>query len=376
MNIPFNQVFLTGDEEKYIHQAIKNKKVGAGGEFTAKVVDFLEKRYDFGKCFLTTSCTSALEMAALLIDIQEGDEIILPAYTFVSTANAFALKGAKLVFADSQESHPNIDAAKIEALITDKTKAIVVVHYAGEACDMEKITALCKKHRLFLIEDAAQAIDSFYHYKNGRTQALGSFGDLAAFSFHETKNITCGEGGMLVVNNKNLLERASIVYQKGTNREQFLNKKISKYEWVDLGSSYALSELNAAFLYAQIKRLEEIQRMRKQAWRQYFDFFQKHQSENIKLPKTLEYSIGNAHVFFLLCNDEKTKKSYLKQLNNLGIQATFHFSSLNKSPFFTSKQSQSKTETVNSDKFSHQLIRLPLFNDINTAQINCVLKEF
>lgn len=372
MKIPFNQVYLTGDEEKFIAQTMANKKIGAGGEFTKRTVDFFEKRYQFGKCFLTTSCTSALEMAALLLDVRAGDEIIVPAYTFVSTANAFALKGAQLVFADSQENHPNIDANRIAQLITEKTKAIVVVHYAGDACEMKKITALCRKHNLALIEDAAQAINSFYKHEDGSLQALGSFGDFATFSFHESKNITCGEGGMLVINNPTYIERAEVVYQKGTNRTQFLKNEIDKYEWVDLGSSYAISELNAAFLWAQLLHLDEIQAMRKEAWSRYFRFF-KSCNLNQKLPSIPNYSVGNAHIFFLLSNNRAT---CLEKLAEKEIQATFHFSSLNQSPYFETNSLIRSKKNDNADQFSQQLIRLPLYNAIQNEQIDSVLENF
>ncbi|MEY4937884.1 MAG: hypothetical protein RIS64_4243, partial [Bacteroidota bacterium] len=257
ISIPFNKPFLTGKEVHYIYQAVQSGKISGDGLFTKKCHDFFEKRYHFKKALLTTSCTDALEMAAILINIQPGDEVIMPSYTFVSTANAFVLRGAKIIFADSMRNHPNMDADSLESLITSRTKAIVPVHYAGVACDMDKIMALATKYNLYVIEDAAQAIDSFYKGK-----PLGSIGHLAAFSFHETKNIISGEGGMLAINDETFIERAEIIREKGTNRSKFFRGEIDKYGWVDIGSSYLPSDMIAAFLYAQLENLEVIQAKR------------------------------------------------------------------------------------------------------------------
>ena len=366
--IPFNKVYLTGDEEKFIKIALTNGKVGAGGQFTDLCIQFFEERYQFKKCFLTTSCTSALEMSSLLMNIQVGDEVILPAYTFVSTANAFLLRGAKLVFADSQENHPNIDADKIEALITSKTKAIVIVHYAGDACDMKKILEICSKHKLFLVEDAAQCIDSYYKHEDGRLQALGSFGDFAAISFHESKNIISGEGGLLIINNPDFIDRAEIVYEKGTNRAKFIRDEINKYEWVDIGSSYALSELNAAFLWAQLSHLDEIQEKRISSWKYYENSFSKKLPLGVKFLNPSKYSVGNAHIFFLLCENINKRNEILNKLSNNHIQATFHFSSLCKSLYFNNLNMFDKVAFKNSEKYSDGLIRLPLFNDITDVE--------
>ena len=255
---------MTGQELVYIEQSVKNGKISGDGLFTQKCSQFFENRYGFSKVLLTTSCTDALEMAAILINLQPGDEIIAPSYTFVSTVNAFVLRGAHVVFVDSEKETPNLSVDEIEALITPKTKAIVAVHYAGVACDIDRLKEICTKHNLFLIEDAAQAIDSYYKGK-----PLGSFGDLAAFSFHETKNIISGEGGLLVINNPEFIARAEIIREKGTNRSAFFRGEVDKYNWVDIGSSFLPSDIIAAFLLAQLESLDNIQKKRKAIWDRY-----------------------------------------------------------------------------------------------------------
>ena len=267
--IPFNKPYLTGKETEYITDAVISGKISGNGKYTQKCQQFFETKFGFKKTLLTTSCTDALEMAAILIGIKEGDEVIIPSYTFVSTANAFVLRGAKIIFADSLPNHPNMDCSTLEALITSKTKAIVPVHYAGVACDMDTIMELAKKYNLFVVEDAAQAIDSYYTGKDGIKKPLGSIGHLAAFSFHETKNIIAGEGGMLVVNDEQFINRAEIIWEKGTNRSSFFRGEVDKYGWVDIGSSFLPSEIIAAFLWAQLENLENIQKIRKQHWDAY-----------------------------------------------------------------------------------------------------------
>ena len=261
MNIPFNKPYLTGREAHYMYQAVMKGKLSGNGEFTKRCQSFFEERYGFKKCLLTTSCTDALEMAAILCDIQPGDEVIVPSYTFVSSALAFVREGAKIVFADSMQRNPNIDAEKIEALITPKTKVIVPVHYAGVACDMDKIMQIANKYNLIVVEDAAQAIDSYY-----KERPLGSIGHLSAFSFHETKNIIAGEGGMLAINDERFIRRAEIIWEKGTNRAEFFRGEVNKYGWVDTGSSFLPSEVVAAFLWAQLEELDNIQNRRKLLW--------------------------------------------------------------------------------------------------------------
>ena len=252
--IDFNRPYLTGDEEKYIFEAVRNGKISGNGKHTNLCQDFFQNRFGFKKALLTTSCTDALEMSALLSNIQEGDEVIVPAYTFVSSALAFVRERATIVFADSLPDHPNLDTSKLDALITPKTKAIVVVHYAGVACDMDVVMALADKHNLIVIEDAAQAIDSTY-----KGRALGSIGHFGTFSFHETKNIQCGEGGLLAINDDKYSDRAEIMWEKGTNRAEFFRGEVNKYGWVDIGSSFLPSEITSAYLYAQIQHIEDIQ---------------------------------------------------------------------------------------------------------------------
>ena len=269
--IPFNKPYLSGNELEYIREAVASGRISGDGIFTKKCHEFFETRYGFQKCLLTTSCTDALEMAAILLDIQPGDEVIMPSYTFVSTANAFVLRGARIVFCDSREDHPGINEDGIEELITPKTKAIVPVHYAGVACDMDKIMSLADKYNLYVVEDAAQAIDSFYTNKNGEKKPLGGIGHLAAFSFNDTKNIISGEGGMLVINHPRFNERAEIIREMGTNRSKFFRGEVDKYGWVDIGSSFLPSDIVAAFLYAQLENIEEIQKKRKRNWDAYWE---------------------------------------------------------------------------------------------------------
>lgn len=357
--IPFNKPFLTGKELDYIQQAVSSGKISGNGMFTQKCHDFFKKRYNFQKVLLTTSCTDALEMAALLLDIQPGDEVIMPSFTFVSTANAFVLRGAKIVFADSSSDNPNIDAKSIEYLINKKTKAIVIVHYAGIACEMDLIMDLATKHNLFVVEDAAQAIDSYYKGK-----PLGSFGHLAAFSFHETKNIISGEGGMLVINDSQYNKRSEILWEKGTNRSEFFRGEVNKYGWVDIGSSFLPSEIIAAFLYAQLENIDDIQNKRIVLWNSYFNLLKSLCDDGyIKLPNVPEYATNNAHMFYFQCNSLAERDGLLNYLKNCGILAVFHYLSLHKSEFYIDKHDG--RELSNSDIFSDHLVRLPLFYDLN-----------
>jgi len=371
--IPFNKPYLTGKETQYIEQAVRSGKISGNGEFTKKCQTFFEQKYGFKKCLLTTSCTDALEMCAILANIQQGDEVIIPSYTFVSTALAFVRQGAKIVFADSQANHPNIDADKIEPLITPRTKAIVPVHYAGMACDMGKIMALAEKYNLFVIEDAAQAIDSFYrrgvlHTPENMPKALGSIGHLAAFSFHETKNIISGEGGMLAINDKRFIRRAEIIWEKGTNRAEFFRGEINKYGWVDTGSSFLPSEIIAAFLYAQIEHLDEIQNRRKKLWNCYYDNLKPLGDKGFfQLPQIPEYATNNAHMFYLVCNSLKERTNIITKLKENGILAVFHYLSLHNSDFYKTKYDG--RALPNSDRFSDCLVRLPMFYELEEKMI-------
>ncbi len=368
MKIGFNKPYFTGKETSYIKEAVARGHISGDGFFTQKCHQFFENRYGFKKCLLTTSCTDALEMAAILIDVKPDDEVITPSYTFVSTANAFVLRGAKIVFADSQAHHPNIDATQIEKLITPKTKAIVVVHYGGVACDMEAIQKIAQKHNLFLIEDAAQAIEAFY-----KDQVLGSFGHLSAFSFHETKNIISGEGGMLVVNDESLMKRAEIIREKGTNRSAFFRGEVDKYNWVDIGSSFLPSDIIAAFLYAQLEKLEDIQNKRKYIWQTYFSHFQELKEKYlIGLPYTPDYATNNAHIFYLVCKDIEQRNQLIQFCKQQDINLVFHYISLHKSPFYAAKHGS--RELPNADKFSDCLVRLPLFYEMTDSQLEKVIR--
>lgn len=363
--IPFNKPYLTGKETFYIQQAVASGKISGDGIFTKKCHQFFEEKYAFKKALLTTSCTDALEMAALLIDIKEGDEIILPSFTFVSTANAFVLRGAKLVFADSRQDHPGLDEYVLEQLITPKTKAIVVVHYAGVACDMDAIMALAAKHNIFVIEDAAQAIDSFY-----KGRPLGSIGHLAAFSFHETKNIISGEGGMLVINDSRFAERAEIIREKGTNRSKFFRGEVDKYNWVDIGSSFLPSDIIAAFLYAQLENIELIQNKRKLLWKTYFDELSAI-SDRIQLPSIPDFATNNAHMFYIVCKDENQRNALILHLKNENVHSVFHYLSLHKSPFYADKHGDRVLPL--SDFYTNGLIRLPLFFELETSQVKSII---
>ena len=378
--IPFNKPYLTGKEAHYMYDAVYSGQISGNGKYTKLCQTFFEDRFNFGKCLLTTSCTDALEMAAILLNIQPGDEVIMPSYTFVSTSNAFILRGAKIIFADSREDQPNIDEEKLEELITDKTKAIVPVHYAGVACNMDKIMELADKHGLFVVEDAAQAIDSYHTGKDGRKRALGSIGHLAAFSFHETKNIISGEGGMLAINDEHFEKRAEIIWEKGTNRSAFFRGEVDKYGWVDMGSSFLPSDIIAGFLHAQLENLDGIQDRRKQLWQTYDNHFRGEIdiSNDVQLPIVPQYATNNAHMYYLVCSSSNERKKLLKHLKKEGILAVFHYLSLHKSKFYKDKYTGG--ELPSSDFYSDCLIRLPLFYELTNKEqdfiISCILKFY
>lgn len=370
--IPFNKPYLTGKETEYIKQAVESGKISGNGIFTQKCQAFFQEKYGFKKCLLTTSCTDALEMAAILIDTQPGDEVIMPSYTFVSTANAFVLRGAKIVFADSMLDNPNMDANKIEALITPKTKAIVPVHYAGFSCDMDKIMELAKKYNLYVVEDAAQAIDNYYTGKDGIRKPLGSIGHLAAFSFHETKNIIAGEGGLLAINDAQFIQRAEIIWEKGTNRSAFFRGEVDKYGWVDVGSSFLPSEVVAAFLWAQLENLDNIQDRRKQHWNMYYEGLKEWASlHNIKLPVSPSSCENNAHMFYLVCESLEQRTQIISHLKNEGILSVFHYLSLHKSPYY--KDKHDGRVLTESDRYSNTLLRLPLYYELTKDKVESVL---
>lgn len=373
MNIPFNQPHLTGKEAHYIYDAVYGEgKLSGNGKYTQRCQEFFQQRYGFRKCLLTTSCTDALEMAALLLDIQSGDEVIMPAYTFVSTANAFILRGAHIVFADSMTVHPNMDVSQIEGLITPRTKAIVPVHYAGVACDMDAIMELAERYGLFVVEDAAQAIDSFYIGRDGARRPLGSIGHLAAFSFHETKNIISGEGGMLVINDERFEKRAEIIWEKGTNRTAFWRGEVDKYSWVDVGSSFLPSEIIAAFLWAQLENLDDIQSVRRQHWLQYYEGLQFLEERGVaQRPQLLPQATNNAHMFYLVCRDLITRTSLIEELRNNEVYAVFHYISLHDSPYFRTKHDGRPLD--NSNRFSDTLVRLPLYYGLRFSEIQKIV---
>ena len=360
---------------QYIEEAVKSGKISGNGLFTKKCQEFFEKEFGFKKTLLTTSCTDGLEMAAILADIKEGDEVIVPSFTFVSTALAFVRQGADIVFADSYPNNPNIDADQIEALITEKTKAIIVVHYAGVACDMDKIMSIANKHKIIVIEDAAQAIDSYYISKDGTKKALGSIGHLSAFSFHETKNIISGEGGMLCINDDRFIQRAEIIWEKGTNRSQFFRGEVDKYSWVDTGSSFLPSEIISAFLWAQIENMRDIQDKRIKIWNRYYEGLSSFEPVSIKKPKlplVPEYATNNAHMFYLVCDNVDDRTKFIQHLKDKGILSVFHYLSLHKSSYYE-KYSTRKSELPNSDMFSDCLVRLPLFYELTNEQVEYII---
>lgn len=366
MPIPFNKPYFTGKETVYIKQAVDSGKISGDGMFTKKCHSFFENKYHFKKVLLTTSCTDALEMAAILIDTKPGDEIIAPSYTFVSTVNAFVLRGAKIIFADSRKDHPGIDEDAIESLITPKTKAIVVVHYAGVACDMDKLMTLASKHKLYVIEDAAQSIDSFYKGK-----PLGGIGHLAAFSFHETKNIISGEGGMLVINDEQFIKRAEIIREKGTNRSAFFRGEVDKYGWIDIGSSFLPSDIIAAFLYAQIENLDDIQAKRKKIWNKYYSLLLPLEQKGIlKLPYLPDYATNNAHMFYLICKNLEQRSNLISKLKSNNIHAVFHYLSLHNSPLY--KNIHGNRPLPMSDKYTDCLVRLPFYYELNDSEISMI----
>lgn len=370
-NIPFNKPFLTGKETTYITEAVKSGKISGDGIYTKKCHTYFEEKYGFKKCLLTTSCTDALEMAAILINIQPGDEVIMPSYTFVSTANAFVLRGAKIVFTDSNTTHPGMNEDDIEALITPNTKAIVPVHYAGVACNMDKIMAIAQKHNLYVIEDAAQAIDAYYTGADGIKKPLGGIGHLSAFSFHETKNIMSGEGGMLVINDDQFIKRAEIIREKGTNRSSFFRGEVDKYGWVDMGSSFLPSDIIAAFLYAQLEHLDEIQTKRLHIWNKYWNLL-KPLADNgdIKLPYLAEGSSNNAHMFYITCKNLEARTGLIAHLKAKNINAVFHYLSLHKSPFYELKHDGRALPIT--DMYADNLLRLPMYFELTEEDILCI----
>ena len=369
--IDFNRPHLTGKEAHYMYQAVSNLHLSGNGEFTKKCQHFFEERYGFKKCLLTTSGTDALEMCAMLCDLKPGDEVIIPSYTFVSTALAFLREGAKVVFADSMKRNPNLDAEALESLITPRTRVIVPVHYAGVACDMDAIMAVANRHNLLVVEDAAQAIDSYYHspIHPFTHSPLGSIGHLSAFSFHETKNITAGgEGGLLVVNDERFIRRAEIIWEKGTNRAEFFRGAVNKYGWVDMGSSFLPAEINAAFLWAQLENLDEIQSKCKQLWDAYYKLLKQLADKHyFALPDIPDYASNNAHMFYLVLPDLEKRTALIKYLKEHDVQSVFHYLSLHSSAYYQDKHDGRELPECN--RYADTLMRLPMFYDLEVEDV-------
>lgn len=366
--IPFNKPFITGREFENIQQAIAKRHLSGNGYFTNLCQAFFRETYGFGKCLLTSSCTDALEMAAILCGIQPGDEVIMPSFTFVSTANAFVLRGAKIVLGDSSPCHPNLDETNLPQLLSAKTKAIVVVHYAGMSCNMEAIMDFASLHHLIVIEDAAQAIDNFYIDKSGKRKALGTFGHFAAFSFHESKNIQCAEGGMLVINDHAFFDRAEIIWEKGTNRAAFFRGEVDKYSWVDVGSSFLPSEITAAFLYAQVESLRAICDKRRILWNMYASELEMlAEQDKIQIPLQPPYSENNAHIFYIVCKSLPERTALVSFLKSCFVESMFHYVSLHTTGYYLSNHK--KIGLLNAERFSDCLLRLPLFPDLSETEI-------
>jgi dTDP-4-amino-4,6-dideoxygalactose transaminase len=367
--INFNVPFLTGKETQYIIDAVGRKKLSGNGHYSKLCQDFLNKRYGFGKSLLTNSCTDALEMCALLLKLQPGDEVIVPSYTFVSTASAFLLHGAKVVFADSNADEPNLDVHQVEALITPRTRAIVAVHYAGFAVDMDPLLALARKYNLVVVEDAAQAIEGFYKGK-----PLGSVGSMAAFSFHETKNIISGEGGLLSLNDPAYYERAEIIWEKGTNRAAFFRGEVAKYNWVDIGASYLPSEVTAAFLYAQLEQLETIQQRRVHLFNRYHQLLAPlEQAGHLRRTVVPAHATINGHMYYVLCNSLEDRSALIAHLKAKGIMAVFHYLALHESPFYADKHDGRSLPQAS--RFADLLLRLPMFYELTEAQQDFIAQE-
>lgn len=366
--IPFNKPYFSGKEIKYIEDVCHSTTMSGNGDFTKKCHVFFEERYGFKKCLLTTSGTDALEMCAMLCELKPGDEVIIPSYTFVSTALAFLRERANVVFADSGNNNPNITVENIEPLINKHTKVIAVVHYAGVACDMDAIMKLANKYNLIVVEDAAHSIDSFYKGK-----PLGGFGHLAAFSFHETKNISSGEGGMLVVNDERFIRRSEIIWEKGTNRAEFYRGMVNKYGWCDMGSSFLPSEFNAAYLWAQLEQIDEIQNKRKHIWNMYYEGLKGKIDSQIVIPELPDFASNNGHMFYLVCPSLDYRTRLMGYLKEKGIQTTFHYLPLHSSDYY--KDKHDGRELKNCDRLGDCLLRLPLFYELKDEEVQTIVNS-
>ncbi len=362
-SIPFNKPYVAGKELYYIAQSISFGNISADGRFTKACNELLCEKFNLGSSLMVTSCTSALEMAAILCDVEPGDEVILPSYTFVSTANAFVRAGVKPVFVDIRPDTLNMDETQIENAITSRTKAIVPVHYAGVACEMDTITDIAERHGIYVVEDAAQGMHAYY-----KGRALGSIGHMGTYSYHETKNYVCGEGGTLTINHPELQTRAEIIRDKGTNRQQFFRGAVDKYTWVDIGSSYVLSELSCAFLYAQLEALDEIRALRKQVFDNYQNLLGGLQDEGfLQMPVIPDECETNYHMFYILLKDQETRDALMQYLREHDINAVFHYIPLHTSPMGRSFGYREGQLPVTED-LSGRLLRLPFFNEISFSQ--------
>ena len=370
--ISFNIPPCVGSELTYVKQAMDSHKICGDGQFTKKCNSWMEERFHAKKVLLTTSGSTALDMAALLCDIKAGDEVILPSYTFSSTANAFVLAGATLVFVDIRPDTMNIDETKIEAAITDRTKVIVPVHYAGVACDMDKIMDIANRHNILVVEDAAQAIDSYYKGK-----PLGGIGHFGCFSFHETKNVTAGgEGGLLCVNDERFIRRAEIIWEKGTNRAEFFRGMVNKYGWVDTGSSFLPSEINSAFLWAQLESLDTIQTRRKEIWNMYHEGLKDLAARGyFSMPDMPDYATNNAHMFYLVCRNLEERTKLIAYLKEQDVLAVFHYLSLHLSEYYKEHHIGAIPDLPNCDRFADCLVRLPMYFELKDEDVQLVIRS-
>ena len=367
--IPQSKPFITRKEYGYIFDSIKRGKLSGDGHYSTECSKLLEEKFDAKRILLTTSGTSSLELAALSLNIQKGDEIIMPSYTFVSTANAFVLRGAKPVFVDIRSDTLNIDETKIKEKITSRTKAIVPVHYAGVGCEMDEIMRIAKEHDIFVIEDAAQAVNASY-----KERFLGTIGDLGCYSFHDTKNYVCGEGGAIVINKEDLTERIEIIREKGTDRSKFLRGEVDKYTWVDVGSSYLPSEILAAFLYAQLEEMDEITQRRRKIYERYSEEFKDLVRRGIGVPNIPEECNSNYHMFYLLTKDQSERDNLIKHLRRNEICSVFHYVPLHNSPM-GKKFGYSGGDLPVTEDLSRRIIRLPLFVDLNMGEQTRVIRR-
>ncbi len=366
--ILFNKPYFNDKCLEHIKQTFENNTQSGDGVFSKKIYDFLKNKYNFNNALLTTSCTHSLEMMAMLLNIKDGDEIIIPSYTFVSTANAFVKFGANIIFVDSCDDNPNIDPDKIIDKITEKTKALCIVHYAGWGCDMDKIVDICEKYNIVLLEDAAQAIHSYY-----KNKPLGSFGAMSAFSFHETKNINCGEGGLLVINDDKFIDRAEVIREKGTNRNKFFKGEVTKYQWIDKGSSYLLSDINAAYLYCQFEEIDCIMEKRKNVWEKYYEELNKIQNKDFITCKKINNCTGNYHIFYLLFENKDNLFNLKKYLTTNNIMTTTHYIPLHQSEYYL--KSNNPQTLLNAERFGNTLLRLPIFYSITDDDVQFIITK-